>query len=485
MIREMKMKCILYPIYILYAILSCVPVELNAQIKILKELVLEVEKALDDKNNEDVKFIYDPNMDLWQNIKYNILKSDDVIKFIFSSNRFDKKNNYYYKILRDNEILIGKNKFTDDKKQKFIKNLDDLKNRYSETVEIETLEDFIYCITKLPCSTGCPQIREFKLALLTEVETKKIDYYYCYFSPQAVILNMILQPNFKVDEKLPQNIKDFIGKTIKKSTSTINKSRSYRVRAASMAKSAGFSVKSFFAKLPHVEYRETVMLDESTNVLNLMSMFKEHQNKEEIDRRKAIINKDANDKDAKDSDIDNVMKKNDYYTNGYYLTKNFDKYNDIMFTGIAFFQWIDDYLYSFFSDKSNNTTKYFENNQYYHLKDKMYEEEYLSKKSKEATKDSIVKRYTKYLYKSSDQSETLTEIRTFFKYLSDDYYLDNGVLNKMIKQYKEDERITKLAEKIREILKQKEYEAVYVDREERTERTKRTSDSLNVSASLF
>ena len=30
MIREMKMKCILYPIYILYAILSCVPVELDA-----------------------------------------------------------------------------------------------------------------------------------------------------------------------------------------------------------------------------------------------------------------------------------------------------------------------------------------------------------------------------------------------------------------------------------------------------------------------
>ena len=110
MIREMKMKCILYPI------LSCIPVQFHAlvryrgpheqsiidqvieiqerrekrdgynnflankKIKNLKELVLEVEKALDDENNEDVKFIYDLNID-----------SDNVIN-----------------ILNDN-IIIGKN----------------------------------------------------------------------------------------------------------------------------------------------------------------------------------------------------------------------------------------------------------------------------------------------------------------------------------------------------------------------------------------
>lgn len=128
MIGEMKMKCILYPI------LSCIPVQFHAlvgyrhhkqsiidqeigirerrekrdrynnflankKIKNLEEFVLEVKKALDDENNEDVKFIYDLNID-----------SDNVIN-----------------ILNDNKIIIGKNKFTDNKKQKFIKNLNNLK----------------------------------------------------------------------------------------------------------------------------------------------------------------------------------------------------------------------------------------------------------------------------------------------------------------------------------------------------------------------
>ena len=433
MIGEMKMKCILYPI------LSCIPVQFHAlvgyhhhkqsiidqeirirerrekrdrynnflankKIKNLEEFVLEVKKALDDKNNEDVKFI-----------------SDNVIN-----------------ILNDNKIIIGKNKFiTDDKKQEFIKNkiiknLNNLKNRYSETMEIKTLEDFIYCITKLTCSTDYPQIRKFKIALLTEVETKKIDnYYYCYFSPQAVILNMILQPDFKVDEKLPQNIKDFIGKTIKKS-----ELESYRVRAASIAKSVGFSVKSFLVGLDGT-YIDIGMLDEGTNVLNLISMFKNYQDKNEIARRKAIIDKDAN-----DSEIDKVMQKNDYYTNGYYLTKNFDEYDDIMLTGIAFFQWIDDYLYSFFSDERNNTI-WLEDNKYYHLKDKMYEEEYLSKKSKKATKDSIVKKLKENIQYLDEFSEG-TAKRTFC-----DYLLKDDVLNKMIKQYKYKE----IDDKIKEILR--------------------------------
>ena len=118
-----------------------------------------------------------------------------------------------------------------------------------------------------------------------------------------------------------------------------------------------------------------------------------------------------------------------------------------MLTGIAFFQWIDDYLYSFFSDEGNNTI-WLEDNKYYHLKDKMYEEEYLSKKSKEATKDSILKKLKENIQYLDEFSEG-TEKRTFC-----DYLLKDDVLNKMIKQYEEkNKKIKEIADEIRKILK--------------------------------
>ena len=118
-----------------------------------------------------------------------------------------------------------------------------------------------------------------------------------------------------------------------------------------------------------------------------------------------------------------------------------------MLTGIAFFQWIDDYLYSFFSDEGNNTIR-LEDNKYYHLKDKMYEEEYLSKKSKEATKDSILKKLKENIQYLDEFSEG-TAKRTFC-----DYLLKDDVLNKMIKQYKEiDDKIKEIDDEIKEILR--------------------------------
>ena len=355
MIEEMKMKCILYPIYILYAILSCVPVELDAADN------TQIEKK-DKKEDEKIycEAYYFNEYNFFRNPLIDSLMDMGVIDSLM------------------NKSIKRESKLTDKQKSKFDELKENFANNKLKETKIETLEDFIYCITQLSCSTDCPQIREFKLALLTEVETKEINDFigktinhYCHFSPQAVILNMILQPDFKVNEKLPQNIKDFIRKTIEKS-----RLNSYSVRAASMAKSAGFSVKSFLINgfLTKVE-----RLDEGTNLLNLISMFKKHQKKEEIDRRKAIINKDANDdKDANDSDIDNVMQRNDYYTNGYYLAKDFTA----TLIGIKYFNWGKFYLYNFFP-KDKDT--------YYYLKDKMYEEEYLSEKSKEDTKNIIVK----------------------------------------------------------------------------------------------
>ena len=77
--------------------------------------------------------------------------------------------------------------------------------------DIRNLEDFIDVIKETPSSV-CPEIAEFKLALLTEVDDWRMsDKTWKYILPQQIVRNIFLKPNFNVENpNLPEKMKNFI-----------------------------------------------------------------------------------------------------------------------------------------------------------------------------------------------------------------------------------------------------------------------------------
>ena len=160
---------------------------------------------------------------------------------------------------------------------------------------------------------------------------------------------MILQPDFKVDDKLPQNIKDFI---IRRKTQKDHNDD--------------------FVFKPNVR-----VIDESTNIINLMDAFKEYQKTDEITKREDIIKQQIPDDSAIDRNVDNksymvkimsafkvknpidrnvddAMNKNSYYKNRLYMVTKIklDEFTNSIRKSIftdfifIFFQWYNGYSYT-------------------------------------------------------------------------------------------------------------------------------------------
>ena len=123
----------------------------------------------------------------------------DPVIMIDKSNTIDS---YIIQNTKALKSLTGKTHFNEHLHSKIIKNLEDLIDVIKETN-----------------SSDYPKIVKFKLALLTEIDVNPLFDtmtlfnmllgWYC-ITPQEIIRNIILDINFEIEDKLPENIKVFI-----------------------------------------------------------------------------------------------------------------------------------------------------------------------------------------------------------------------------------------------------------------------------------